>query len=196
MNDRVLEKTREIRDSTRMDATLIRRKLKSLRLSQSNRQMVDYWMSLSEDGAIPVRSAFDPTAASELLRGCTLFDVVPGERVTCRIAGMVFKLILGSNIAGQDWLALTAPRHREQRMARYSAIAQGAVGVARRTASSNGQDPVQIEEVMLPFAGVAEDGATQVLVHTDWRPEGDEWFGVDSTYAITLADDFYLVPLQ
>lgn len=179
-----------------MDIALIRRKLKSLRISNTNRQMVEYWLSLAKDGELPRRAAFDPTEASELLRGCGLFDVVPGERVTCRIAGMVLKLIFGSNVAGDDWLAATPPRHREQRLVRYSAVAQGAIGVGRRMAAGDGREPVRIEEVMLPFAGVSEDGATQVLVHTDWRPEGDEWFGVDPTYAITLADEFFLVPLE
>ena len=174
----------------------IRRKLKSLRVSNTNLQMVEYWLSLSEDGKVPSRATFDPSAASELLRGCGLFDVVTGKSVTCRIAGMVIKLALGPNLAGQDWLAVTPARHREQRLVRYSAIAQGAIGLGRRIAHSEGGKSVQIEEVMLPFAGISPEGATQVLVHTDWRPTGDEWFGVDATYALTLAEEFFLVPLE
>lgn len=179
-----------------MDIALIESKLKPLRISQASRQIVDYWLSLADDGELPVRAAFDPTAASELLRGCGLFDVVPGKSVTCRIAGTVFKLVLGQKLAGADWLAMTPPRHRAQRLVRYSAVAQGAIGVGRRLVGAEGREPQRVEEMMLPFAGTGEDGATPVLVHTDWRPEGDEWFGVDATFALTLAEDFFLVPLN
>lgn len=179
-----------------MDRDALRLKLLRLRLSPPNLRMVDYWLSLSRDGALPQRDAFDPAAASDFLRGCGLFDVKPGESVHCRIAGMVLKLVFGSNVAGQDWLAITPARHRRQRMIRYSAVAQGAVGVGRRVAVGKKGNTVSIEEVMLPFADVAEDGTRQVLVHTDWRPEGEEWFGVDATYAVTLADEFHLVPLD
>lgn len=171
-------------------------KLKRLRVSPSNLRMVEYWLSLSSDDALPRRDAFDPTAASELLRGCGLFEVKPGESVHCRIAGMVLKLVFGSNLAGQDWLAFTPARHRQQRMIRYSAVAQGAIGIGRRVAVGETGDSIPIEEVMLPFADVAEDGTRPVLLHTDWRPEGDEWFGVDPTYGVTLAEEFHLVPLD
>ena len=158
--------------------------------------MVEYWLSLSRGGALPCREAFDPTAASELLRGCGLFDVVPGKSVHCRIAGMLLKLIFGSNTSGRDWLALTPARHRRQRMVRYSAVAQGAIGIGRRDVFREEREPVRIEEVMLPFADVSAGGVYQVLVHTDWRPEGEEWFGVEPTYAVTLADEFHLIRLD
>jgi len=179
-----------------MDREALRRKLKGLHLSPSNLKMVDYWLSLSVDGALPLRKAFDPAAASEVLPGCALFEVHPGKSVRIRIAGMVFRLVFGPNIAGQDWLAVTPARHRRQRLVRYSAVAQGAIGVGRRRVVSEGRQPVHIEEMMFPFADVAEDGARSVLVHTDWRPEGDEWFGVDPTFAETLADEFELVALD
>jgi len=158
--------------------------------------MVDYWLSLSVGGALPHRDAFDPTEAGDLLRGCALLDVRPGESVRFRIAGTVIKLVLGPDIVGQDWLAATAARHRHQRMVRYSAVAQGAIGVGRRVAVGQTGVSIPIEEVMLPFADVAEDGTRPVLVHTDWRPAGDEWLGVDATFATTLADDFILVSLD
>ena len=179
-----------------MDREALRRKLKGLNLSPSNLRMVDYWLSLSADGALPLRKAFDPATASEVLPGCALFEVQPGKSVRIRIAGLVFRLVFGPNIAGQDWLAVTPARHRRQRMIRYSAVAQGAIGVGRRRVVSEGRQPVHIEEMMFPFADVAEDGTRFVLVHTDWQPEGDEWLGVDRTFAETLADEFELVALD
>lgn len=172
------------------------RQLTALRLGPANRQMVEYWLSLSQDGALPRRDAFDPADASELLRGCGLFDVSPGKSVHCRIAGTVLRLLFGPNVVGQDWLALAPQRHRAQRLARYSAVAQGAIGVARRIVVAEAQDPIRVEEVLLPFADVVPGGVRRVLVHTDWRPVGEQWFGVDATYAKMLADDFFLVELD
>ena len=178
-----------------MDAEVIRNRLKAMAVDPLNLQMVEVWLSLSGNGALPRREAFDPAAVSELLRGCGLFDVKPGESVTCRIAGMVLKLIFGPDVTGTDWLAMTPVRHRAQRLARYSAVAQGAIGVGRRLAFAEGREPVRIEEVMLPFLR-GEDGVGPVLVHTDWRPSGTDWLGVDPTYAVTLADEFHLVDLD
>ena len=178
-----------------MKPDALRRKLKALRISPSSWQAVDYWLSLSKAGAIPQRAAFDPAAASDILRNCGLFDVRPGESVHCRIAGSVLKIILGSNVAGQDWIALTPPRNREQRLARYSAVAQGAIGIGRRKVVRKSGAVLEIEEVLLPFAPGAGD-TRQVLLHTDWRPQGEEWFGIDPSYGQSLADDFQLVPLD
>jgi hypothetical protein len=122
--------------------------------------------------------------------------VRPGESVHCRIAGTVMKIALGSNLSGQDWLAITPPRYREQRLARYSAVAEGAIGVGRRAGLRRSDTPVIAEEVMLPFAGAAPDGTRQVLLHTDWQPEGEEWFGIDPSLALALADDFQLLALE
>jgi hypothetical protein len=33
-------------------------------------------------------------------------------------------------------------------------------------------------------------------LHTDWRPRGHEWFGVDPTYAVMLAEDYFLITLD
>ncbi len=192
----MLERNRDFPEYCALEPEFVRNKLGELKVSAANRKMVEYWLTLSKDGALPCREAFDPTAASELLRGCGLFDVVPGKSVRCRIAGTVLKLIFGPNVSGQDWLALTAARHRRQRMVRYSAVAQGAIGVGRRDVFREDREPTRIEEVMLPFAGLGKGGVYQVLVHTDWRPEGEEWFGVEPTHAVTLADDFHLIRLD
>lgn len=179
-----------------MDQEVLVRALKRLHITAANWQMVEYWLSLWEGGEVPRRESFDPSAASELLRGCGLFEVVPGRSVHCRIAGTILKLVFGPDVAGQDWLAITAPRNRHQRLVRYSAVAQGAVGLGRRQALRKPGAMVQIEEVMLPFRDLSENGTRFVLVHSDWRPEGQEWFGVDPTNALTLADDFHIIPLD
>ena len=179
-----------------MEPDALRRRLEALKISPSSWQAVDYWLSLSQAGAIPERAAFDPAAASDILRNCGLFDVRPGVSVHCRIASSLLKIVMGPDVAGQDWLAITPPRHREQRLARYSAVAQGAIGIGRRKVMRKSNDMLTVEEMMLPFAPNAGDDACQVLLHTDWRPRGEEWFGVDRYYGQSLADEFQLVPLD
>lgn len=179
-----------------MDLDAISRQLRAHGISPANQQILAYWMSLCEEDAPPRRARLDPAQISDFLRSAGLFDVRPGEGVRCRIAGMVLKLVFGPNLAGQDWLAITPARHRAQRLARYSAVAEGAIGLGRRQALRNTGESVRIEEVMLPFADVGEDGSRPVLVHTDWRPEGDEWLGVNPSYALILADEFHLIALR
>jgi hypothetical protein len=194
--DITFEAERPARQALALQPEVVRKKLAPLRLGPASRRLFEYWLSLSEGPALPLRNAFDPAGPGELLRGCALFDVVPGNSVRCRIAGTVLKLIFGPNIAGQDWLALAPIRHRAQRLARYSAVVEGAIGIARRVVVAEEQDPFRVEEIMLPFADVGPDGAQPVLVHTDWRPVGEQWFGVDPTSAMQLADDFFLVELD
>lgn len=178
-----------------MDVVVIHDRLVSLGIAPINRQVAEYWLSLSQDGALPQREVFDPNAVSTMLRGCGLFDVRVGQSIHVRIPGMMLRLAFGRDIAGEDWLAITSARHRDQRLARFSAVAQGAIGVGRRRTRRASGDDVDVEEVMLPFTP-GDDGVCPVLVHTNWRPEGQEWFGVESPYAMTLASEFHLVPFE
>jgi hypothetical protein len=160
-----------------------------------NRRLLDYWLVLTGDGGVPSHLAFDPVHAGEALRGCALFDVVIGKKVTCRLAGTVFQLAFGANLAGEDWLDRTLAAHRRQRLIRFSAVAQGAIGVARRMIPGRDQGrPEVVEELLLPF--VPTDGVTPVLVHSSWRPQGEEWFGVNGAAGLALAPEFHLIAFE
>ncbi|MDE2464855.1 MAG: PAS domain-containing protein [Alphaproteobacteria bacterium] len=160
-----------------------------------NRHLLDYWLTLARCGCVPSHTAFDPVHAGEALRGCALFDVIIGNAVICRLAGTVFQLAFGTELAGQDWLAKTLPAHRRQRLIRFSAVAQGAIGIARRMVPERDQGrPQIIEELLLPFAAVGS--VTPVLVHSSWRPQGEEWLGVDGTAGLALASEFHLIALE
>ena len=178
-----------------MNCPHVCREAARLGLHGLNRQLLDYWLTLAGDGCVPSHLAFDPVHAGEALRGCALFEVIIGERVTCRLAGTVFQLAFGSNLAGEDWLNRTLVAHRRQRLIRFSAVAQGAIGVARRTISGRDQGrPLVVEELLLPF--VPTDGVTPVLVHSSWRPQGEEWLGVDGAAGLALAREFQLIAFE
>ena len=160
-----------------------------------NRHLLDYWLALAGDGCVPSHLAFDPVHAGKALPGCARFEVIIGKKVTCRLAGTVFQLAFGTNLAGEGWLGRTLTAHRRQRLIRFSAVAPGAIGVARRMILGRDQTrPQVIEEILLPF--VPTDGATPVLVHSSWRPQGEEWLGVDGAVGLALAREFHLIELE
>ncbi len=178
-----------------MQTDAVSQRLTALGLSSVNRRLTDYWLSLRRQGALPAFSALDLAVLSGELRYCSLVEVTPGKSLRIRIAGLVLRLALGDDVAGKDLLALTPAPQRAQRLTRYSAVATGAIGVGRRNVSRPHGGALQIEGMMLPFSDVGAGDMRLVLVHPDWRPEGEEWLGVDPTYALTLVDEFHLVPL-
>ena len=179
-----------------METGVVSRRLKALGLSPANQRLADYWLSLSQQGSPPLFSALDLAELSGVLRYCSLVEVRPGKSLRIRIAALVLRLVMGDDVVGKDFLALTPAPQRAQRLARYSAVATGAVGIGRRNVLRPQGKAIQVEGLMLPLSDVGADGMRLVLVHTDWRPEGDEWLGVDATYVLTLVDDFRLVPLD
>lgn len=62
------------------------------------------------------------------------------------------------------------PRRVRAEFANHSAVAEGAIGLARRRLRSRFGGEVESQEVYLPLGDVSEDGARLVLLHTDWRP--------------------------
>jgi hypothetical protein len=178
-----------------MNCLHVRDEAARLGLHGLNRQLLDYWLALAGEASLPSHRAFDPVHLGEVLRGCALFEVRIGQSVICRLAGTVFQLAFGTDLAGEDWLNRTLKAHRRQRLIRFSAIAQGAIGVARRTIPGRDQvRPEVIEELLLPF--VSADGVTPVLVHSSWRPQGEEWLGVDGAAGFALAREFHLIDLE
>ena len=179
-----------------MDTGAVSRRLKALGVSPANQWMADYWLSRCRAGVPPLYSSLDLCELSDVLRYCSLIEVTPGKSLRIRIAGMALRLVLGDDVAGKDFLALTPAPQRAQRLTRYSAVATGAIGVGRRKVLRPDGGMAPIESVILPLADVGPADLHLVLVHTDWRPEGQEWLGVDATYVLTLVDEFHLVPLD
>src|SRR5215510_2777363 len=104
----------------------------SFELSPINRQVAAYWLSLWSNGEPPRRAQMNPDWIREAAPGIAIFDVKPGEAVTCRFAGAAYKFRFGQDITGKDWLALTAADQRSIRLERNTAIVLGAVSTSRR----------------------------------------------------------------
>lgn len=143
-------------------------------LTPQSQQIADYWLSLWDQSTPPARAQVNPAAIKPLLPGIIFFMVVPHLSVHVGLAGTGFRVHLGREITGMDWLALTPEHARLARLSVFSAVAQGAI------ARNHWRFPVfensicSCEKLLLPLR--PEQGAAiPVLGHVDWhdaRPHG------------------------
>jgi len=175
------------------DKQVAERAIDALHLERSNRELAARWLELWQGNALPPREAFRPANFKPFLSTIALFNVVPDESVTIRLAGTRFSHILGREITGLDWIAAAAEEHRAARLKIFSDIARGAILVDyRRFATVDGEDYVS-EEMALPFAPDAH-GITQVLAHANIPI--DRYLRIKSVaQAVGGQADFKLVPL-
>jgi hypothetical protein len=131
--------------------------------------VVEYWLSLWRGDALPLRADFKPKAVVKALPAIAIFDVVPGKSVHCRLMGSGLTQGLGHDPKGQDWIALTRPEDREGRLARWSAVARGAIGRGLRTGFRESGAKQFSEELLLPFAPAEESDVCHVLYHISWK---------------------------
>ncbi|MEI9929867.1 MAG: PAS domain-containing protein [Rhizomicrobium sp.] len=152
------------------DFDIARRCFDECPASKDGNRLARYWLSLWHDGRLPTRAEFKPKHIADLLPAICIFDVVPDVSVRCRLAGSRIVEGAGEDITGKDWLALTTPENRGQRLARFSEVARGGIGRGTRAARRASGDRQHAEEIMLPFGDIAADGARQVLIYVGWRP--------------------------
>ena len=164
-----------------------------LGLKVANQSFANYWLTLWRDDQLPERSQFNPGKIRGLLPFLLMFDVIPDESVTVRLAGTGFRKLLGEDITGRDWLSLTRTHHRPTRLRNLSAVARGAVlGAHRRLSMVTGDERIN-EEIVLPFA-CEESGMCQLVAHAEWRL--DRLISVSDVKSIEDdTQDFRLLPI-
>jgi hypothetical protein len=133
-------------------------------------RLAQYWLSLWRGDELPLRADFQPRKVPDLLPSIMIFDVVPEKSVYCRLAGSFIVEGAGRDITGCDWLALTKPEERSERLKRFSVVALGAIGRGIRYARRVSGNDQTCEEIMLPFADVGLNGSRQVLSYIGWQP--------------------------
>lgn len=144
--------------------------LAALPLEPGNRRLVDYWLSLWEDNALPQRRSFIPSRVPDLLPGIMIEEIKPGAYVRVRLSGTAINQAFGMDVTGRDLLELSPPSHREGRRRRNESIASGAAALSVRRMTTRLGAATIGQEVQLPFRDVTEDGACLALLHTSWRP--------------------------
>jgi hypothetical protein len=165
-----------------------------LGLEAANRAFADYWLSLWEGDALPRRAAFSPARMKPFLPSILIFDVVPDEGVTVKLAGTGYRYVLQTDPTGKDWLEAAPESHRATRLRAFSAVARGAILVAHRRVAMLGGGEHVSEEILLPFAE-EQGGHIPVLAHVNFRP--DQFSRIKSVAQVTGdALDVKLVPLN
>ena len=167
--------------------------IEALDLARSNGELATRWLALWQGNMLPPREAFRPANFKTFLPTIVLFNVVPGESVTVRLAGTRYAHILGREVTGMDWLAAATEAHRATRLDVYSRVARGAILFSHRLLHSTDGEDYVCEEILLPFAPDAH-GVTPILAHAN--------LPVDRHLKIEAAGqsmgeplDFKLVPL-
>ena len=162
-------------------------------MRDANRALVEYWLSLWADDALPSRAKLKPARLKYYLPNLLLFDTVPDRSVTIRLAGTHIVRSLKTELTGRDWIALAPKSYRAERLRIFSALARGAIGLGhRRIPLTYGQHYVS-EEIVLPFAREA-GGICPVMCHLDGNADPHvEIHPVEEALGSPI--DFKLVPL-
>jgi hypothetical protein len=151
-----------------------RRAIESLGLLGGNAEVAAHWLASWDRHVPPVWSRFDLAPLAQHLPAIAVFEVTPGERIVCLLAGSLYKLALGFELTGRDLIALTPERLRAERWKNVTQIIRGGVSVATRSIYRVGARPVESEELALPFADANDRGTAHYLVHSNWRPDYEE----------------------
>jgi len=177
------------------DRVLLRRMLAEVEFAPSNRELVDYWLSLCRENRLPDRTAIRPAEIKPLLSKLIIFDVVPGKSVKVRLAGTAFNYALGMELRGKDWIKITPKGHGPQRLRLFSDIAMGAIGRGKRVVEMLPAGEYSFEEIFLPCLPDEKAGVYPVLGHIDWNP-GREFVKIKSTeQAMGPPLAFEIIPL-
>ena len=160
----------------------------------ANRSILEYWLSLRRDDALPLRTDLDPRHIRQSLSKLMIIQVWPGERVVGRLAGTGIVRMIGRDLTGCDIIANTAPEFRRERMARYMNCLGGLVHRSVRTIQGVSGEAVRSECLLLPFADVREDGSRQVLMAVDWfAARGDQLASSESAFVAPEISEYLAV---
>jgi hypothetical protein len=167
-----------------------------LGLTGRNRRLAVYWLSLWDGDRMPTRAQFQPGAVRALLPSIGIFSVNPGVSAHCRLAGTELTRAIGHDLTGRSWQDYTPPEEWKQRLERNSAIATGGIGIGVRFIRDSHGELERLTELQLPFADTAEDGTRQILFHLDWRVPRLAERPIPAREGLSIADEFYVVPLN
>jgi hypothetical protein len=146
-----------------------------LDLKGPNKEVAAHWLSRWRDDKPPLRRNFDATQIARHGPAIAIFEIKRGEAIPCIAAGAFCRLALGYDLTGHDLLSVTDLAERDARLAWCWQLVQGAVTVSYRSFKSEGRSAANAQGVSLPFSDIKADGSRYFLMHTNWRPVGDDW---------------------
>jgi hypothetical protein len=160
----------------------------------ANRSILEYWLSLRRDDALPLRTDFDLRHVPQSLSKLSLIQIWPEERLVCRLSGTALVRMIGRDLTGCDIIANTAPEFRRERMARYVNCMDGFIHRSVRTLQGVSGDPVRNECLILPFGDVREDGSRQALLAADWfAARGEQLASAESAFVAPELSEYLAI---
>jgi hypothetical protein len=135
------------------------RTIASLPLGDGPRRFAKWWLAqLARTGNDNEAQALDEDIAS-----CTLiYEVRPGQGVTCRSSGARIDSTLGMQMRGRDILELIAPELRASALARHENVAAGGLQFSLRRVVEPGGSTHLLQEIGVPHPGGAQESGTTV----------------------------------
>jgi hypothetical protein len=146
-----------------------------LRFNGANREVASYWLSLWDNDRPPALERFRLDRVPQHKPAIMTCRVLRRKELRCIQAGSYLPMALGFDPVDRDLLTLLPEVQREERLAWCWQIAEGAMAVQYRTFKSSDGRLVEAQGISLPFLDVAADGARFFLMHTNWRPQGNDW---------------------
>ena len=172
------------------------RAVAALRLNGGNRDAARCWLSLWNSGKPPSRARFIPNCEWQLRPAFAVLEVCRGQSIRCLFAGINFRLALGFDLAGQNVLSLTPAAHREARLAYAWAIGEGLIMTGRRKFRNSVGAETHADEIYLPLSDRPASDVRTYLMHSDWRPEGEDWLEGRVNTDLDLALEPHTAALQ
>lgn len=149
--------------------------LSDRKLSPRSKRIADYWLSLWDGDDLPPRQAISPAAIKDLLPALIFFEVVPAHSVRVRMAGTDFGQLLKFELTGRDWLAVTPQHDRAERLAVFSAVAEGAIAVNRWTFPHYWLGETVCEKLLLPLKPLPAPTSFPFLALSTGLPRDRSW---------------------
>jgi hypothetical protein len=147
----------------------------ALRINGANLDVAQHWLSGWRHGQPPRLCVSTLDAVWQYKPAMMICRVVKDKSLACVMAGALLRLALGFDPRKRDLLALLPQDCRADELGRAWAISQGAITVRYRRFSSRDGHQGLCQGIALPFSGEDGDGGRHFLMHTNWRPVGDDW---------------------
>lgn len=133
-------------------------------LTEPSRRFFAEWHRWRGMGLVPQHSVLNTDKLGDLLLRCLLLEIRGRDRIPIRFAGSQIGEMLGTNLAGRDYLDLTEPQNRARRAALlFTEVAQPCAAVIYYWLSRPDGGILPVELVSAPLCADGETAPSLVL---------------------------------
>lgn len=133
-------------------------------LTEPSRRFFAQWHAWRGDRLLPRRGAMDANGLGELRGYCLLLDIRGRDSIPICFAGSMVVDMLGTDLAGRNYLDLTEPENRSRRAALlFAEIAQPCAAVIYYWLQSDRGRTMPVELVSAPLCADDSDQPSLVL---------------------------------